>query len=67
MLPGGKELVPPTELVLTRDMSYSETTALAKQIEEGAPADLLVLPADPGDDLAVLAAPTAVLLRGRPI
>ena len=34
-------------------------------IEEGAPADLLVLPADPGDDLAVLAAPTAVLLRGR--
>lgn len=33
-LPGGKELVPPTELVLTRDMSYSETIALAKQLEE---------------------------------
>lgn len=36
-------------------------------IEDGAPADLLVLPADPRDDLAVLAAPTTVLLRGRSI
>ena len=33
-------------------------------IEEGAPADLLVLPGDPRVDLAVLAAPTAVILRG---
>lgn len=33
---------------------------------EGAPADLVVLPADPLADLAVLAAPTLVVLRGRP-
>jgi LPS-assembly lipoprotein len=31
---GGRELIPPTELVLGRDMSYSETTALAKEYEE---------------------------------
>ena len=30
----GRELIPPTELVLGRDMSYSETTALAKEYEE---------------------------------
>lgn len=29
-----RELIPPTELVLGRDMSYSETTALAKEYEE---------------------------------
>lgn len=33
-------------------------------IEEGADADLLVLPADPRSDLGVLGAPTAVILRG---
>lgn len=33
-------------------------------IEEGASADLLVLPADPRADLVVLAAPSAVILRG---
>ena len=33
-------------------------------LEEGADADLLVLPADPRADLGVLAAPTAVVLRG---
>jgi LPS-assembly lipoprotein len=32
--PGGKLLVPRTELLLSRDMSYSETFALAKQQEE---------------------------------
>jgi LPS-assembly lipoprotein len=32
--PGGRELVPPTELLLSRDMSYSETNALAKAQEE---------------------------------
>ncbi|MFO1218419.1 MAG: LPS assembly lipoprotein LptE [Burkholderiaceae bacterium] len=32
--PGGSELIPPTELLLTRDMSYSETLALAKEYEE---------------------------------
>lgn len=31
---------------------------------EGADADLLVLPSDPREELAVLAAPTAVMLRG---
>ena len=33
--PGGRELIPPTELLLSRDMSYSETVALAKAQEEG--------------------------------
>jgi LPS-assembly lipoprotein len=30
----GRELIPATELLLTRDMSYSETVALAKEQEE---------------------------------
>ena len=33
-------------------------------LEEGAPADLVVLPADPLQDLRVLAAPSRVVLRG---
>lgn len=33
--PGGRELTPPAELVLARDMSYSESQALAKRHEEG--------------------------------
>jgi imidazolonepropionase-like amidohydrolase len=33
-------------------------------LEEGAPADLVVYPADPREDPAVLAHPTAVMLRG---
>ena len=32
--PGGRELVPANELLLTRDMSYSESFALAKAQEE---------------------------------
>lgn len=32
--PGGRELMPKAELLLARDMSYSETNALAKEIEE---------------------------------
>ena len=32
--PGGRQLIPPTELLLSRDMSYSETFALAKAQEE---------------------------------
>ncbi|MES2718929.1 MAG: LPS assembly lipoprotein LptE [Pseudomonadota bacterium] len=32
--PGGRLLIPPTELLLTRDMSYSESFALAKAQEE---------------------------------
>lgn len=31
--PSGRELIGPTELVLSRDMSYSETNALAKEQE----------------------------------
>lgn len=31
--PSDRELIAPTELLLSRDMSYSETTALAKQHE----------------------------------
>lgn len=32
--PGGRELIPRAELLLTRDLSYSETQALAKEQEE---------------------------------
>lgn len=32
--PGGRVLMPATELLLTRDMSYNETQALAKEQEE---------------------------------
>jgi LPS-assembly lipoprotein len=32
--PGGRELIPATELLQTRDLSYSETLALAKEYEE---------------------------------
>lgn len=32
--PAGRELIPPTEILLSRDMSYSETVALAKEQEE---------------------------------
>jgi LPS-assembly lipoprotein len=32
--PGGRELAGPVELLLTRDLSYNETQALAKQQEE---------------------------------
>jgi LPS-assembly lipoprotein len=34
--PGGRELIPRAELLLSRDLSYSETAALAKEIEEAA-------------------------------
>ena len=34
-------------------------------LEEGAPADLVVYPADPREDVAVLAHPRMVVLRGR--
>jgi imidazolonepropionase-like amidohydrolase len=37
----------------------------APGLEEGAPADLVVYPADPRQDVAVLRAPRAVVLRGR--
>lgn len=32
--PAGRELIAPAELLLTRDLSYSETAALAKEQEE---------------------------------
>ena len=32
--PGGEELIPDTELLQQRDISYSETIALAKEAEE---------------------------------
>lgn len=32
--PAGRELIPSSELLLQRDMSYSETAALAKEFEE---------------------------------
>jgi LPS-assembly lipoprotein len=33
--PGGRELIAATNIALSRDMSYNETVALSKQIEEG--------------------------------
>lgn len=32
--PQGRELIPATEILLSRDMSYSESAALAKELEE---------------------------------
>ena len=32
--PAGRELIPRAELLLARDLSYSETAALAKEYEE---------------------------------
>ncbi|HEY0202122.1 MAG TPA: LPS assembly lipoprotein LptE, partial [Burkholderiaceae bacterium] len=32
--PGGKEVLPPTELMQTSDISYNESAALAKEAEE---------------------------------
>lgn len=32
--PGGRELIPRSELLLARDMSYNETAALSKEYEE---------------------------------
>jgi LPS-assembly lipoprotein len=32
--PAGRELIAPVELALTRDLSYTESTALAKELEE---------------------------------
>ena len=32
--PSGRELIPRADLLLSRDLSYSESTALAKEIEE---------------------------------
>jgi LPS-assembly lipoprotein len=32
--PGGRELIPRAELLLSRDLSFSETAALAKEMEE---------------------------------
>ena len=34
--PGGKELIAPTEIALSRDMTYNERDALAKELEEEA-------------------------------
>ena len=34
--PQGRELIPATEILLSRDMSYSESAALAKEQEEEA-------------------------------
>jgi LPS-assembly lipoprotein len=31
--PGGKELMPPTQIEQTRDITYNETAALAKESE----------------------------------
>ncbi len=33
--PGGRELIPRVELLLSRDLTYSETQALSKEAEEG--------------------------------
>ena len=36
-------------------------------IEVAAPADLMVFPADPGEDLAILDHPSLILLNGRQV
>ena len=36
-------------------------------LEEGEEADLVVYPEDPREDLAALASPSLVVLRGRPV
>jgi LPS-assembly lipoprotein len=33
--PGGKDIIPETELLVQRDISYNESAALAKEAEEG--------------------------------
>jgi LPS-assembly lipoprotein len=33
--PAGKELIPPSELLLSRDISFNESAVLAKEAEEG--------------------------------
>ena len=54
----------PAADVLAAASWRSRTWLGAPGLDEGAPADLVVYPADPRDDIRVLAAPTAVVLRG---
>ncbi|HNQ06770.1 MAG TPA: amidohydrolase family protein [Tetrasphaera sp.] len=55
----------PAEAVLSAATWGARAWLGRPAIEEGADADLLVLPEDPRADLGVLAAPIAVILRGR--
>lgn len=55
----------PAEAVLSAATWGARAWLGRPAIEEGADADLLVLPEDPRADLGVLAAPRAVILRGR--
>ena len=50
-----------------RDFSGADRRAYLGRpaIAEGAPADLVVYPADPRQEIGVLAHPTAVIRRGR--
>ena len=54
----------PTSVVLDAATWGARAWLRRPGLDEGADADLVVLPSDPREDLAVLAAPTAVVLRG---
>lgn len=53
------------EALATASWSAREWLGLPATLEEGAPADLVVYPADPLSDLAVLSSPSRIVLRGR--
>lgn len=56
--------VPPRDVVAAASWRAREYLGF-ESIAEGAPADVVVLDADPRDDIAALRAPKAVVLRGR--
>ncbi|WP_129337730.1 amidohydrolase family protein [Cellulomonas endophytica] len=56
--------LPPAEVVAAASWRTRAWLG-APSLDEGDPADLVVLPADPRVDVGVLGAPTAVVLRGR--
>lgn len=56
--------VPPADVVAAATWRAREFLGVPG-LEEGAPADLVVYPTDPRDDVAVLRSPVAVVLRGR--
>jgi len=60
----GRAGIPAREVVAAASWRTREYLGF-ESIAEGAPADLVVLAADPREELAALASPSAVVLRGR--
>lgn len=56
--------VPPLDAIGAASWAARDWLGHPALLDDGAPADLVVLPSDPAADLAVLAHPTAVILRG---